>query len=102
MTDLIDMTDLIELRFSTPDKGGFYMFDANDQIAEIEFFVNGNILDIYHTGVRKKMEGKGIAAILVNTVVDYARNNHFKIIPSCSYVLSRFSRNPTEFEDVWE
>lgn len=45
------------------------------------------------------MRGKGIAAKLVDALIDDARDKGFKIIPSCSYVAAQFDRHP-EWEDL--
>ena len=43
--------------------------------------------------------GKGIAAKLVDALIDDALDKGFKIIPSCSYVAAQFDRHP-EWEDL--
>jgi predicted GNAT family acetyltransferase len=95
------MENFIELKFESPSKGGFYIFDNENQIAEIEFSLAGKVLDAYHTGVREELEGQGVAARLLNALVSYARDNEYKIVPSCSYVLAKFNRHPEEYADVW-
>lgn len=96
------MNNLIELKYDSPTQGGFYIFEEGEQLAELEFSVNGKTLTAYHTGVQKKMEGQGIAGRLFNALVAYARDNGYKIVPECSYVLAKFSKNEDAFQDVWE
>ena len=40
------------------------------------------------------MRGRGIAGKLVEALIDDARSEGFKIIPSCSYVAAQFKRHP--------
>ena len=47
-----------------------------------------------HTVVPKPIEGRGIAAQLVERLVEDARRIGFKIEPQCSYVAAKFKRNP--------
>lgn len=95
------MEHRIELKYKNETEGGFYIFDQGNQLAELEFQVKGHELNAYHTGVRKELEGQGIAGELFNVLVKYARDNHYRIIPSCSYILAKFRRTPDGFADVW-
>ncbi|GAA4816889.1 hypothetical protein GCM10011365_24310 [Marinicella pacifica] len=44
------------------------------------------VLDFTHTIVPKELGGQGIGSQLVKHGLDYARDNNFKVIPSCSFV----------------
>lgn len=83
------------------NNGSFYIEQDGKQIAELDFRVKNNTLDAYHTGVRPELEGQGIAGSLFNELVDYARENGYNIIPTCSYVHAKLRRNPELFRDVW-
>ena len=52
---------------------------------------DGN-LDFYSTYVPDAGRGKGIAKMLVDAGVEYAKSENKKIKPSCSYVESYFKR----------
>jgi uncharacterized protein len=56
-------------------------------------------LVIDHTGVPPELEGRGIAAALLNHAIDYVREQGLKIEPRCSYVVTAFRRHP-EWGDV--
>lgn len=47
-----------------------------------------------HTLVPRELEGRGIAAALVDALVADAREHGFKIVPQCSYIAAKFQRNP--------
>ncbi len=47
-----------------------------------------------HTLVPRGLEGRGIAAALVDALVADARAHGFRIVPQCSYVEAKFRRNP--------
>ena len=46
-----------------------------------------------------RLEGRGIAAKLVNHAIADAREQGFKITPVCSYVVAQFRRHP-EWADL--
>lgn len=47
-----------------------------------------------HTIVPDAIGGRGIAAQLVERLVQDARKKGFKIVPQCSYVAAKFDQNP--------
>lgn len=52
-----------------------------------------------HTLVPPEIGGQGIAGRLVEAMVADARENDFRIVPVCSYVVAAFARHP-EWNDV--
>lgn len=70
----------------------------NRQAGSFEAFVDGHrahldyrqvdegTLDYCHTFVPHELRGRGVAAIVTAAALDYARENGFSVIPSCSYV----------------
>ncbi len=68
--------------------------------AEITFVPGeGNIITIDHTFVSENLRGQGIALKLVNKVAEYARTEHKKIIPQCSYA-RKVMTGSKDYEDV--
>ena len=53
-----------------------------------------------HTGVPEALEGRGVAAALVDHLVADARTRAFKVIPICPYVRARYEKHP-EWRDVF-
>lgn len=91
----------IQIRTDERNQGSFYIEQDGRQVAELDFEVRNNLLNAYHTGVRKELEGQGIAGKLFDELVRYARENQYKVIPSCSYILAKFRRQPEHFADIW-
>ncbi len=84
------------------DKKGSFVISKNEiQIAELDYCIENKIINAYHTGVNPEYEGQGLAGELLNELVDFARKNGFYILPSCSYILTKFKRNPDMYADVW-
>lgn len=51
-------------------------------------------LDYYKTYVPYELRGKGIAGKIVESALNYARENNLKIVPTCSYVETFIERHP--------
>ena len=47
-----------------------------------------------HTLVPPEIGGRGVAAALVDALVEDARRQGFTIVPQCSYVEAQFRRHP--------
>ncbi len=82
------------------NRGSFFIEKDGRQVAELDFKIEDNILDAYHTGVRPELEGQGIASRLFDEMVNFARENGYKVKPSCPYIDVKFRRNPDGFSDV--
>jgi predicted GNAT family acetyltransferase len=64
--------------------------------ASIRYIAFKGGLEVISTYVPAPLEGKGIASALTRHVVDYARQNGLKIVPSCSFTRAWFRRHPEE------
>lgn len=91
----------IQFKINDNNRGSFFIEQDGRQVAELEFEVKDNLLNAYHTGVRPELEGQGIAGRLFNEMVNYARENEYQVIPSCSYILAKFRRRPDDYSDIW-
>lgn len=73
----------------------FYIGKEEEPLAEIKFTILNKEIYIEHTYVNGPLRGQGIAAELVETVLDYAKENNLKVVPVCSYV-KKYLENKTE------
>lgn len=55
---------------------------------------HGTVRAAEHTLVPAEIGGRGVAAKLVESLVEDARGQQFKIDPVCSYVAAAFKRHP--------
>ena len=53
----------------------------------------GTVMQMTHTGVPARLEGRGIAAALVRGALDHAERHGLKIDPRCSYVRGYMQRH---------
>jgi len=82
-------------------RGAFLIMDGEEQLGEMALAISARQIIVYHTEVSPKAEGKGLAKILLNTMVAYAREHQLKVVPLCPYVHAQFKRHPQDFEDIW-
>jgi predicted GNAT family acetyltransferase len=54
---------------------------------------------LIHTEVPSPLEGKGLAARLARTALNFARANHLRVVSLCPYV-SAFIRKHSEYQDL--
>ena len=62
--------------------------------AECCYRRQGNVLVLHHTEVPAALQGLGLAGLLVQAALDWARENQLRVQPSCSYVASYMKRHP--------
>ena len=72
---------------------------VDGQLARADYRLTGDTLMLVHTGVPGPLEGRGIAAALVQAAFDYAREHGLKVVPGCSYVQS-WVRRHAEVHDL--
>ena len=60
-------------------------YHGDEEIGECDYQVSESGWNIYHTGVLREFEGKGIAKRLVYKVLEEAERNCAKVQASCSY-----------------
>src|SRR4051812_46815729 len=93
--------DEIKLKLNDKGHGKFYLMDGEEQVGEMVVAISGQNLTVYHTKVSTEAEGKGHAKKMLDAMAEYARSNHLKVIPLCTYVDAQFKRHPHEYADVW-
>lgn len=90
-----------ELILDELGRGSFLIKEDGDKLGEMVVAVDEEYLFVYHTEVDPKAEGKGLAKMMLNSMVAYARVHHIKVVPLCPYVHAQFKRHPQDFEDIW-
>ncbi|MBF0779993.1 N-acetyltransferase [Granulicatella sp. 19428wC4_WM01] len=78
-----------------------YVDEDNHVLAEITFvYITNQKIDVNHTFVSPILRGKGIGKRLVEAVIDFARQEGLKIMPTCSYVKQVFETS-SQYQDVY-
>lgn len=72
----------------------------DDRIAYLAYDrVNETTLDYAHVYVPPEHRNRGIAAVLTQTALEYARTAGLKVVPSCPYVTAYVRAHP-EYEEI--
>jgi len=74
---------------------------VGDGIAECVYRPSPGLMNIVHTEVPPRSEGRGVAAALVKAALAHARAQGWRVRASCSYVRSYMRRHP-ETQDLLE
>jgi predicted GNAT family acetyltransferase len=67
---------------------------VDGSVCVIDYTLAGGVMTIHHTGVPGAVEGRGIASALMQAATDAARDEGWKIRPSCSYAAAWMKRHP--------
>jgi hypothetical protein len=79
--------------------GAFYIDDNGNRLGEMRYLTRDGVMNIYHTEVNEELQGKHMGEKLVEAGVNFARENHLKILPTCTFARSVFNR-VKEYHDV--
>ena len=81
-------------------ENGVVVKNGNEFVGELTLVKQAeHVYQIVRVYVLDAYRGQGIAGKLVQTMVEHARKNNFKLVPLCSYSVKEFERNKT-YHDV--
>lgn len=72
---------------------------VGEQTAVLEYTRATNLIVYNHTEVPEALKGQGIASQLAKTALEYARDNHLKVMPLCPYVAAYIRHHP-EYKEL--
>jgi predicted GNAT family acetyltransferase len=62
------------------------------ELCRADYRLVGGVMHLVHTEVPRRLEGRGLAAQVVQAALDYARGNGLKVVPVCGYVRAYMRR----------
>lgn len=71
-----------------------YELWIDNQKSFIDYKLKGDKVYLLHTEVPKELEGKGIAAALVEKTLNDIESRQLKLVPLCSYIQIFLKRHP--------
>jgi predicted GNAT family acetyltransferase len=71
----------------------------DDHVGYLSYLLKDGVINYNHTIVPKALGGRGIGTELVKYALAYARVNHLKVIPACSFVEAYINKHP-EHQDL--
>jgi len=76
-----------------PEPGRFQaVVDGATCVAD--YRLRDGVMAITHTEVAPRLQGRGIAAALVQALLDHAQAHGLKVLPLCSYARAYMRRHP--------
>jgi uncharacterized protein len=78
-----------------------FEIQIDDITAHLDYIDCGSTLVITHTFVPQALRGRGLAGILTQSALEFARKERKKIDPQCGYVASFLAEHP-EYADLRE
>ncbi|CAM3174407.1 GNAT family N-acetyltransferase [Leuconostoc rapi] len=84
------------------EPGRYFLQDNDKTLAEIIYTTinDGQTYSINATRVDPSLRGQGIAAMLLDTVIKDAQDNHMTIKAVCPYVKKAFAQNPAKYQEI--
>lgn len=76
-----------------PDRQRF-VADIDGHQCVADYRLHDGVMQMVHTGVDPSLQGRGIAAALVDAALNHARNAGLRVDPICSYVRVYMDRHP--------
>ncbi|WP_066570066.1 GNAT family N-acetyltransferase [Snodgrassella sp. CFCC 13594] len=71
--------------------------NENEVLGHLDYVMaSKQIIDVHHTFVDPAARGQGVADGLLNALVAFVQENHYTIVPTCSYVAKKLPRSHPE------
>ena len=67
---------------------------VDGHVCVADYHLADGVMHMTHTGVHPSLQGRGIAAGLVEAALAHARSHGLKVRPDCSYVRGYMQRHP--------
>jgi predicted GNAT family acetyltransferase len=73
---------------------GRFEIERDGEIAYLEYSLDGNVLELTHTEVPAKLRRLGLASMLAENALDWARQHNLKVDVVCPIVLDYVAKHP--------
>ena len=94
------MSEVTITRHGNDQRGEYHAhLEGEKAIGRMTWVLQDGARVAEHTLVPTEIGGRGVASKLVEALIADARADHFRIVPTCSYVAAQFKRHP-EWADL--
>ena len=82
-------------------RGAFFIEEDGARVAQLTYSrsPDGQRATLHHTEVSEALRGQGVARQLVESAVQWARQEKVRVVPLCSAARAIFDKEPS-FQDV--
>ena len=84
----------------TGNNGSFFAESNGKVVAEMTYSLDIDTMTIDHTEAAPELKGQNAGTQLLNTAVQFARDNGYKIIAVCPFVRSVFTKHADKYKDI--
>ncbi len=75
-------------------KGAFFIEKGGQRIAEMTYSrTNPTLIIVDHTEVDPSLAGQGVGRRLLDTLVQWARDAHTRVMPLCPFAAAQFKKD---------
>ena len=93
--------DLTIQHEETAAGGAFFIEQNAKRLAELAYRrVDGKLVDIKHTEVKEELRGRGVARLLLDRAVAWARESGTRVAATCPYAKAQFEKDAS-IRDVY-
>lgn len=83
------------------NRGRFFLNENGEDLAEMTYSrASDEVIIIEHTEVDPSLKGQGVANLLLDRTVEWARENNLRILPVCPFAKTMMERHKAQYEDV--
>lgn len=84
-------------------RGSFVLTDGEHRVGVLTYeHLSRDVVTADHTWVDESQRGRGVAGQLAAALVGWARAQHVRVVPACSYVAAWFARHPEHSDRIAE
>lgn len=77
-------------------RGAFFLERDGARIAEMTYSrASADLIVVDHTEVHESLRGLGVARLLLDTLVAWARETKTKVMATCPYAKAQFEKDPS-------
>ncbi len=75
-------------------------WEGDEMVSQIDYFINGQVLTITHTGTPPRHRHRGLASRLTTFALDDIRGSGLRVVPLCPFTASYIADHPEYSELV--